>query len=70
MDADNWTSQDVGIEISTGFTLSFRTGCKREFCNVPHFSASLDCRKQGSYQIHVEQSSWQDKSSMSKWKYI
>jgi hypothetical protein len=41
-----------------------------EFRNVPRFYASLDCRKQGSYQIHVEQRSWQDKSSMSKWKYI
>lgn len=39
---------------------------KGAFHSIPHFSASLDCRKQGSYQILVEQSFWRIKNIMSK----
>jgi hypothetical protein len=32
----------------------------KQSISIPHFSASLGCRKQGSCQILVEQSSWQE----------
>jgi hypothetical protein len=55
------TNHIVGTGLSTGLSTPTKNKKYREKCiSIPRFSASLDCRKQGSCQILVEQSSWQE----------